>query len=207
MDAEQPDRHHAHEVQRPVLRVEQRGGDHGDGDEVARPRRGHRPLQGEEAQPGQEDDQRVHARLGRVVDREGRAGQQHQHRPGHRAAPEALAAEPCHRECEHGEDARERAHGVVGLPEEHDPEVQEVVVRGRGPVVLERVRGSRAAGGGRCRPSGPRPATGPTGSRSAGRDRPPPPARRATPTTVRVRPLRPGTSSGMGRMVGHGVAV
>ncbi len=136
----EPDGDHADEIQRPVLRVEERGGDQCDGDEIAGPRRRHRPLQSQEAQAGQQNDECVHARLGRVVHGEGCAGQQDQRRPGDRAAPEALPAEPRDGEGQDREDARERAHGIVGLAEEHDPEVEEVVVQGRGAVLLERVR-------------------------------------------------------------------
>ena len=95
--------------------------------------------QGEEAAAGQQDDQRVHARLGGVVDREGRAGQQDEHRPGHGPAAESPPAEPADRERGHGDEARERPDGIVGLPEQGDPEVQQVVVERRGPVVLQGV--------------------------------------------------------------------
>ena len=123
-----------------------------DRDEIAGTRRRHRPVAGREAAAGQQDDQRVHPRLGRVVHGEGCAGQQDEHRPGDSPAAEAPPAEPGDREGDHREDAREGAHGIVGLPEEHDPEVEEVVVQRRGAVVLERARDLRGAAGGRCRP-------------------------------------------------------
>ena len=137
---DKPDAHHGHEVDGPVLGVEQCRHHDGDRDEVARTGRGDRPGQGEEAAAGQQDDQRVHAGLGGVVDREGRAGQEHEHRPGDRPAPEAPSAQPADRQREHGDHAGQGPHGVVGLSEEDDPEVQEVVVEGRCAVVLERVR-------------------------------------------------------------------
>ena len=136
---EEPQPRHADEVERPVLGVEQRGGHDGHRDEVARPRRLDGPLQRQEAEAGQEDDQRVHPGLGAVVNGKGRAGQQHQRGPGHGPAAEALPAQPGDGQREDGNDPREGADGVVRLSEEGDPEVEEVVVERRRPVVLERL--------------------------------------------------------------------
>ena len=140
MDATSQTRDHRHQVHRPVLRIEQCGRDDGHRHEVARAGRPDRPLEGEEPETGEKDDQRVHARLGGVVHVEGRAGQQHHHRPRHRPPAEAPPAEIAHREGEDGKDPREGADGIVGLAEQAHPEVEQDVVERRRPVVLEGVR-------------------------------------------------------------------
>ena len=170
---DEPDPDHRHQIDGPVLRIEERRGHDGNGDEVAGPGCVDGPAQRQEAAAGQEDDQRVHARLRRVVHGEGGAGQQHDGRPGQDPAPEALAAEPAHREGHHRDDSRQRPHGVVRLPEEDDPEVQEVVVEGRRPVVFERVRDlaqrqpGDVDGEGLVEPEG---RSGPEAKHEAGRD-------------------------------------
>ena len=125
------------EVDGPVLGVEERRRHDGDGDEVAGTGLVDGTAQGQEAAAGQEDDQGVHAGLGGVVHREGRAGQQHDHRPGHGPAAEAAPAEPADGKGRHGEEPGEGAHGAVGLSEDDHPEVQQVVVERRRPVVLQ----------------------------------------------------------------------
>ncbi len=135
----EPDDDHGDQVHRPVLGVEERRRHHRDGDQVARPGRADRPFERQEPEPGEQDDQRVHPRLGGVVHGEGRAGDEREHRPGGGPAAEALPAEPGDGEGQDGENAGERTDGLVGLAEEADPVVQQDVIERRGPVVLEQV--------------------------------------------------------------------
>ena len=86
----EPDADHGHQVERPVLGVEQCRRHNGHGGQVARLRRLERPLQRQEAEAGQQNDEGVHARLGAVVHGEGCAGHaapgSSRRRPGHRSA-------------------------------------------------------------------------------------------------------------------------
>ena len=136
---DEPDPDHGHQVDGPVLRVEECRPHDGDRNEVPGAGFIDRPAQRKEPAAGQEDDQRIHARLRGVVHGERCAGEQHEGRPGHRPASQAPAAEPGDRQRDHRDHARQGAHGVVGLPEEDDPEVEEVVVQRRRTVVLQRV--------------------------------------------------------------------
>ncbi len=149
---DEPDADHGDEVEGPVLGVEQRRRHHGGRHEVAGARRTERPLQRQEAAAGQEDDQRVHARLGGVVHGERGARQQHQRRPRHRPAAQALAAQPGHREGDHRDHAGQGAHGVVGLPEEARSRSAGGSSRAGAPRRASARSGSRATGVGRCRP-------------------------------------------------------
>ncbi len=135
----QPDGGDGDQVQRPVLRVEQCRSDHRHGGHVSQPRRRDRSLQGEEPAAGEQDHQRVHPRLGGVIDGERCAGQQDEGRPGHGPAAESPPAEPGDRERRHADEAGERADGVIGLTEQDDPEMQQDVVQGWCAVVLQRI--------------------------------------------------------------------
>ena len=135
---QQPQAHHAHQVQRPVLRVEQGGRDHGGGDQVPGSGRCQGAMQRQEPAAREEDHQGVHAGLGGVIDGEGCAGKQDDRRPGDGPAAEPVARQPGHGKRHDADDPRERAGGQVRLAEDLHPEVQQVVVERRCAVVLDR---------------------------------------------------------------------
>ncbi len=137
---------------RPIVRVDQRRGGHGQHRQSAPCRAFQRPHQREPEQQHQQDHQRVHPGLAAVPDRVWRAREQQQgrrpHPPGRGAVaaaehrrhpPDPPPGDPGDRQGDQRQDARQRPDRDVPGPEQPDPHVQEQVVQGRRTVVAQRV--------------------------------------------------------------------
>ncbi len=134
----QPQRRHRHQVQRPVLAVEQRRGRDGHADQVADGRPVEGPLHGHQPGGGEEGHQRVHPVLGGVAHGEGGRSHQDHGTDGHRPAADAAARHPDEGQSGTAEHAGQGAHGQVGGSEPPDPEVQQDVVQRRRAVPFQR---------------------------------------------------------------------
>ena len=133
----QPQQGGADQVERPVVGVEQQAGHRPDGDEVARTGLPQRPVEGQEAEHGEQHHQRVHPGLGGVAGGERRGGHEEHGRPAHPPPAQPAPGQPGQWHGGHADHPGQRPDRDIGGAEPAHPDVEQHVEQRGGAVTSE----------------------------------------------------------------------